>query len=76
MFASLFASFASIVPVLAEGAEEAVEAVNYVITTQSLQPVGNAMIDAATAAIPVGVSVMCVTFGVPVAKKIIKQLGR
>lgn len=70
----MFASFlASLVPVLAEGAENAI---TYVITTESLQPVGNAMINAATAAIPVGISVMGVTYGVPIAKKVIKQLGR
>ena len=73
MFASIFAPLASLVPVLAEGAEEAI---TYVITTQSLQPVGNAMVDAATAAIPVGLGVMAVTSGIPIAKKVIKQLGR
>lgn len=73
----MFASFlAFLVPVLAEGTEVVEEAVTYVITTQSLEPVGNAMVNAATAAIPVGLGVMAVTSGIPIAKKVIKQLGR
>lgn len=39
------------------------------------QAVGDGMINAAEAALPVGVSVMAVTAGIPVAKKVIKQLG-
>lgn len=40
------------------------------------QTVGDSMISAAEAALPVGISVMSVTAGIPVAKKVIKQLGR
>ena len=40
------------------------------------QAVGDGMINAAEAALPVGISVMSVTAGIPVAKKVIKQLGR
>ena len=40
------------------------------------QTVGDGMIDAAQAALPVGIGVMSVTAGIPVAKKVIKQLGR
>lgn len=47
-----------------------------VITQEMLNPVGEGMISAATVAIPVGISVMAVTAGIPIAKKVIKQLGR
>jgi len=46
------------------------------ITTSALEPIGEGMRSAASAALPVGVGVMAFIAGVPIAKKIIKQLGR
>lgn len=44
-------------------------------TDDLLNPIGEGMKNAALAAIPVGIEVMAVTAGIPVAKKVIKQLG-
>ena len=51
-------------------------AATQIITTDALNPIGEGMKSAASAALPVGVGVMAVTAGIPIAKKIIKQLGR
>lgn len=47
-----------------------------IITTSALEPVGEGMKAAVSAALPVGVGVFAVTAGIPIAKKVIKQLGR
>lgn len=52
------------------------DATTNIITTDALNPIGEGMKSAASAALPVGVGVMAVTAGIPIAKKIIKQLGR
>lgn len=52
------------------------DAATQIITTDALTPIGEGMKSAASAALPVGVTVMAVTAGIPIAKKIIKQLGR
>lgn len=52
------------------------DATTNIITTDALNPIGEGMKSAASAALPVGVGVMAVTAGIPIAKKVIKQLGR
>lgn len=52
------------------------DGVTQIITTNALEPIGEGMKNAASAALPVGVGVMAVTAGIPIAKKVIKQLGR
>jgi len=48
----------------------------YTVDNDSIfQAVGDGMINAASAALPVGIGVMAVTGGIPVAKKVIKQLS-
>lgn len=48
----------------------------YTVDNNSIfQSVGDGMINAAEAALPVGIGVYAVTGGIPVAKKVIKQLS-
>lgn len=84
MFANLLGNLGSIVNLIGSivpgdvtiDGTEGVTTITQVLTTQDLQPVGDAMVSAATAAVPVGLAVMAVTSGIPIAKKVIKQLGR